>query len=157
MRFAEKNGKKNVILRKILAKERRMKHVTIFFLKIISRIRTYYKYYITLSIDREQSFRWLKYPQTWNMMPKEWKETKELYPNGNKKLIRKHPRSIKFLEWLCGVLTGHEISNTERGYGGGKFYDYHCRWCDKLIQIPTSEMPSDDWMRDMYDNFPESE
>lgn len=40
----------------------------------------------------------------------------------------------RFLKWLCGV-TGHELSETEWGYGGGKYADRHCRWCDKRIQV----------------------
>ena len=45
----------------------------------------------------------------------------------------------RFIQWLCGVLTGHEISKTEWGYGGGKFVDCNCRWCDKLIKIHKEE------------------
>ena len=43
------------------------------------------------------------------------------------------------LEWLCGKLTGHELSKTEWGYGGGKFVDRNCRWCDKVIKVPKQE------------------
>lgn len=58
------------------------------------------------------------------------------------------PHWIKRSKWLrrcleagCGLLTGHELSKTEWGYGGGKMVDHHCRWCDRLIQIPLSESP----------------
>ena len=43
------------------------------------------------------------------------------------------------MEWLCGFLTGHELSETEWGYGGGNYVDRHCRWCDRHFQIPKRE------------------
>lgn len=46
-----------------------------------------------------------------------------------------------FLLWLCSKLTGHEPSKTEWGYGGGRFVDRNCRWCDKLLKVPISEDP----------------
>lgn len=52
------------------------------------------------------------YPQTWNFMPRNW-------------FLR------KFLQVLCGILGGHEISETEFGYSGGKNVFCNCRWCDK--------------------------
>ncbi len=60
------------------------------------------------------------YPQTWYYMP-HWKPTK------------------LFLQWLCGIICGHEHSKTEWGFGGGKFVDHWCRWCNKCIQVPISE------------------
>lgn len=119
------------------------KFIVVPILKFIGRLNIYYQYYFLFKIDRDNAFRCIKYPQTWNMMPKQWKETNETHPNGQKKMVRKHSHWMVFLEWLCGVLTGHEISKTERGYGGGKFLDYHCRWCDKLIQVPIQEQPKD--------------
>lgn len=78
------------------------------------------------------------YPQLWYCMPKRWVELKnEFYPNGQHKLRRAKPRLV--IERICGVLTGHEISNTEFGYGGGGSIDRSCRWCDKNIPIPKSE------------------
>ena len=67
----------------------------------------------------------MAYPQLWDCWPK-WTS-------------RKHPRTYKFRTWLCGVLTGHEISKTEWGYGGGKYADVNCRWCDKMFQVHLSE------------------
>ena len=79
-----------------------------------------------------------RYPQTWHLMPKRWIPVKNQYhPNGQQKLRRSY--SIRILEALCGLLTGHEISETEGGYGGGGYMDRHCRWCDKIIKIPISE------------------
>jgi len=46
---------------------------------------------------------------------------------------------IDLLQDLCGMLTGHELSNTEFGYGGKGMVDRWCRWCNKLIQIPKDE------------------
>jgi len=57
--------------------------------------------------------------------------------------IKKNAKRFELVQSICNVLTGHEISNTERGYGGGNMIDYHCRWCDRLIQIPISEQPKD--------------
>jgi hypothetical protein len=63
-----------------------------------------------------------EYPQLWYCMPH-------------------HPRfARRILQWLCGKITRHEISETERGYGGGKFIDCNCRWCDKQIKVPKIEL-----------------
>lgn len=79
-----------------------------------------------------------RYPQLWYCMPKRWVELKdEFYENGNRKLRRAKPRIV--LEHICGFLTGHELSATETGYGGGQYIDKNCRWCDKAIQVPLSE------------------
>ena len=43
------------------------------------------------------------------------------------------------LEAGCWLLTGHELSQTEWGYGGGEFVDAHCRWCDKVMRVPYEE------------------
>jgi len=83
--------------------------------------------FITVTILKTMSIvyrRKLKYPQTWGMAVKIRKRSIRLY---------------EFAVWLCGKLTGHEISKTEWGYGGGEMADYHCRWCDKLIQMPMRE------------------
>jgi hypothetical protein len=73
------------------------------------------------------------YPQTWNYMPRP----------GKKIWLR------KTLEWLCGV-TGHEISKTEWGYGGGEYADVWCRWCDKMLKVPkTSIMFKNKMARDL--------
>lgn len=57
--------------------------------------------------------------------------------NGNPRLRRAMPRLV--LEWLCGILTGHELSETERGYSGKGVMDRSCRWCDKVIRVPVKE------------------
>ena len=60
-------------------------------------------------------------------------------------LVTKYTRWCKWLrrpiQWLCGKLCGHEISQTEQGYGGGKYADCWCRWCNKHIQVPVDESP----------------
>lgn len=90
-----------------------------------------------------------KYPQTWNLMPKRWIECKnEFYPNGQRKLRRARLRLA--LEWFCGVLIGHEISETERGYNGGRYIDCNCRWCDKSFQIPVEEASKSRWLVDFF-------
>ena len=61
-----------------------------------------------------------EYPQTWYYMP-------------YRGLTR------RFLQGLCGFICGHEKSDTEWGYGGGKYVDNWCRWCNKVIKVPISE------------------
>lgn len=46
----------------------------------------------------------------------------------------------KSIQWLCGFLGGHELSNTEWGYGGGEFADRWCRWCNKVIKVPKESI-----------------
>lgn len=46
----------------------------------------------------------------------------------------------RFAQWLCGKLTGHHVSRTEWGYGGGDHADVWCRWCNKMGKIPRSEL-----------------
>lgn len=56
------------------------------------------------------------------------------------RLNRHLPWIARLIQWLCG-LRGHEISKTEHGYGGGKYADCWCRWCNKHLQIPKAESP----------------
>ena len=69
-----------------------------------------------------------RYFQTWNYVVR-W--TRRLHVEW----LRKH------IERLCGVITGHEASRTEWGYGGGPLCDVWCRWCNHLWQIPLDECP----------------
>jgi len=62
-----------------------------------------------------------QYPQLWYCMP-------------SNKLSR------KVLQFLCGLLGGHELSETEWGYGGGRAADRWCRWCDKLVKVPRESI-----------------
>ena len=64
-----------------------------------------------------------EYPQLWYCMPK----------------AKRFPWTRAFLQWLCG-LTRHELSNTEWGYGGGDYADRWCRWCDKRLRVPKTEI-----------------
>uniref|UniRef100_A0A6M3XS35 Uncharacterized protein n=1 Tax=viral metagenome TaxID=1070528 RepID=A0A6M3XS35_9ZZZZ len=45
----------------------------------------------------------------------------------------------KTIQFICGIF-GHELSKTEWGYGGGEYADRWCRWCNKLIQVPKTEI-----------------
>lgn len=63
------------------------------------------------------------YPQLWYCMPS----------------TKRFPRLRRVLQFLCG-LTRHELSNTEWGYGGGKYADRWCRWCDKLFRVPKESV-----------------
>ena len=87
----------------------------------------------TPDLDVETREARLAYPQSWNLLVGE-------------------PRWVQWVaRWLCGHLGGHELSDTERGYSGGRFVDHHCRWCDLLIRIPMDEMPSDHWLKDWWE------
>ena len=52
-------------------------------------------------------------------------------------LYRKIYKAI--IERICRLVIGHEISRTEKGYGGGPYEDRNCRWCDKVFQVPLGE------------------
>lgn len=75
------------------------------------------------------------YPQTWYYMPKR----------------KRWPWTCKALQWLCG-LTGHELSKTEWGYGGGKYADRWCRWCNKMIVVPKESIYFQFKKSDRYPN-----
>lgn len=51
------------------------------------------------------------------------------------------PQLYNALRWTCGKLTGHHVSKTEWGYGGGGYADVWCRWCNQIGQIPLSDGP----------------
>lgn len=68
-----------------------------------------------------------EYPQLWYCWP--W------WFKGRRDTIHR-----KILELICKVFTGHEISNTEWGYGGGDYIDFNCRWCDKVIKGHRKEV-----------------
>jgi hypothetical protein len=91
-----------------------MKHTARSFLELVARFAPSNKLY-----GREL------YPQLWYCWPR-WAG-------------RRNPRIFRVRTWLCGKLTGHELSRTEWGYGGGKFVNMNCRWCDKAFSIPLSE------------------
>lgn len=57
----------------------------------------------------------------------------------NSKLQRRCALCAKLWQWFCGLF-GHEISKTEWGYGGGDTADVWCRWCNKFMQVPKSEL-----------------
>jgi len=78
------------------------------------------------------------YPQTWYYMPKSWKKTKNLSSKKTKHSFW-YPLRI-FIQFLCGLLGGHELSKTEWGYGGGEYADRWCRWCDKRVQVPKESI-----------------
>ena len=88
------------------------------------------------------------YPQTWYYMPPRWSR----HSTKTKHHMIGYPFRL-FIEWLCGICGGHELSKTEWGYGGGDYADRHCRWCDKVIRVPKEsvwfafrESDAKDWM-----------
>ena len=68
-----------------------------------------------------QKNRKTEYSQTWNYMPKD-------------------NRLKKVIQFICNIFGGHELSNTEWGYGGGEYADRWCRWCNKMIQVPKESI-----------------
>jgi len=77
------------------------------------------------------------YVQTWYYMPPRWSRCTS---NGK---VKHHAAGYPlrlFFEFLCGVFGGHEPSKTEWEYGGGKYADRHCRWCDKVIRVPKESI-----------------
>ena len=57
----------------------------------------------------------------------------------NSELRRHCEWCAMFWQWVCGKF-GHEPSKTEWGYGGGDTADTWCRWCNKFMQIPKTEL-----------------
>lgn len=113
-----------------------IKEKVISWLMEISRKETEHLYNIR-KLDWENYISRIRYPQTWWMkkyiplrVGKRWFVYKEKHY---------HNPLYYILTGLCGILTGHEKSNTEYGYGGGKYIDRNCRWCDKVILEPIEE------------------
>ena len=87
-----------------------------------------------------------EYPQLWNCWPLwtcRWKGFGYCRGEGDKTVCRLNPVFILRTK-ICGFFTGHEISKTEWGYGGGKFVDRNCRWCDFGIKVPKIEEEAPD-------------
>jgi hypothetical protein len=102
-----------------------------------------------LPINRKTESR-RSYPQLWYCMPKAVKIVKTpFFPKGVIKHV--NTRKRKFLQWLCGHLTGHEISRTEHGFDGDYYMDCHCRWCDELIRIPFQEVIVDSPFKELME------
>ena len=78
--------------------------------------------------DEERQAVTERYVQTWNYVAR-W--TRRLHL----KWLR------RYIEKFCGLVTGHEASKTEWGYGGGPLCDVWCRWCNHRWQIPLAEHP----------------
>lgn len=117
----------------------KIREATVSWLKEISRRESNYLYRKG-KLDQENYLRRIQYPQTWWMQKyiplrilwRRWYNYK-----GN---VHRNPLYIYVaVEFLCGLLTGHEVSATEHGYGGGNFIDRHCRWCDKVFLEPIEE------------------
>ena len=63
-----------------------------------------------------------EYPQTWFYMPIKFRGFREI------------------IQCLCGLWGGHELSETEWGYGGGDFVERQCRWCDAVVKVPKESV-----------------
>lgn len=54
------------------------------------------------------------------------------------RINRKHKWRGLIIKFLCWLLTGHELSKTEWGYGGGDKVDRWCRWCNKHFIVDAN-------------------
>ena len=75
-----------------------------------------------------------KYYQTWDYCARlpNWLQTK--------------------LQFACGKCTGHDWSETESGYSGAGMLDVWCRWCNFPSQVPISEMPNKEYLKDLFES-----
>lgn len=94
--------------------------------------------FIASKLPRNQIERRQKYPQLWIYSPDRWVELKNQYHEDGRPKVRLSRLRI-LVCWMCGIITGHEISKTEFGYGGDGFIDRNCRWCGERIKIPIKE------------------
>ena len=63
------------------------------------------------------------------------------YPQSWYWVTKIRPRFLQCMpKFLCGILTGHELSKTEWGYGGGRYADRWCRWCNKRFLVPKESI-----------------
>lgn len=105
-----------------------IRHLFLWMLPIVARIHP-------KNWDRDNR----EYPQLWYCMPY-WAP------------------ACSLIEWLCGILVGHELSNTEWEFDGGGFIDRYCRWCNKMIRVPKDEEPTRrDWLVGLWNQDPEDE
>lgn len=81
------------------------------------------------------------YPQTWWLVPGRRNRSGLLYQS---------------VTAICEFLTGHELSETEKGYGGGTYMDCNCRWCDKVIRVPIAECGMSPQLRSLAEGFREN-
>ena len=117
-------------------------------------------HYKNWNLHKEQGNCWNN-PQTWYLMPPRWNWKKKI-PNGlgvYGQPVFKDADSFWYplrllLQKLCGWMTGHELSKTEWGYGGGNVVDRNCRWCDKLFEVPKQEEMVPNTLKDILtDDF----
>ena len=73
---------------------------------------------------------------------KNWKKNKgKDYPQTGGYIVHFKQLWLEvFLQWLCNLCGGHELSKTEWSYGGEKYADRWCRWCGKLIRVPKESI-----------------
>jgi len=117
----------------------KIREKTIKWLMAISRKETEHLYQKG-KLDWENYTNRMAYPQTWWM--RQYIPIRVLWRRwwNYKGNVRRNPLYIYVIvEKLCGLLTGHEKSATEHGYGGGKYIDCNCRWCAKVILEPIEE------------------
>lgn len=123
-------------------------------MQIIHRIFLFILPYIAMLHPKNWNNESYEYPQLWYVWSgfgfSRWSVAKDGTRTRTKRRV--------VIEQICGFLTGHELSNTEWGYGGGAFVDRNCRWCDKCIKVHKKEdRPVTGELKDMADNLGYSE
>ena len=63
-----------------------------------------------------------------------WDKVSKLRKSG-----RFGPLLYRLIQLTCGIITKHEPSKTEWGYGGGDRVDVWCRWCNYNWTISRHE------------------
>ena len=56
------------------------------------------------------------------------------------------------IQFLCKIISGHQLSETEWGYGGGQTFDRWCRWCNKKFSVPVAEEPNKYFLVDLFND-----
>lgn len=95
-------------------------------------------------------------PHVARLHPSNWRESRHLYPQTWWLVPGRRNRNgflYRCITATCGFLTGHELSATEKGYGGGVYMDCNCRWCDKGIQVPLAECEMSPHLRELVERF----
>ncbi len=70
--------------------------------------------------------------------------------------VCRFPKPIKkIIQCLCGI-KGHHWSKTEKGYSGCGMVDLWCRWCNFHTSVLISEIPSAEYLRDIFNNAKEN-
>lgn len=101
--------------------------------------------------DYFQTWYWaldLTRPRWWN-----WRINRMRSPPGQHLPPSSKTLRAVLLQALCAAITGHEMSKTESGYGGGRFADKWCRWCNKRFKVPFEEVVWPEGAQDLFNDL----